>query len=121
MDSYYRVNVGTLNVRTGPGASHQDIGDLIQGDLLIVSEIVGGWAHLKDARHGSWTGAPVLLADGISVAGRAAITNDVWCNASYLVTTTPPVIERVIAIDVTLDDNDQATAVSVDGVKFIQA
>ena len=87
---YGRVNTAALNVRLGPGPSYIDIGDLLQNDYVIASESMGGWYHLQDARRNSWTGEPVKLSNGVTIAERAKTTNDVWCSGAYILTVDPP-------------------------------
>lgn len=87
---YGRVNTAALNVRAGAGVGSPDIGDLIMGDHVIASEMLNGWWHLTLAERGGWSGTPVVLTDGETVAGRASVTNDVWCSGAYMTAIDPP-------------------------------
>lgn len=87
---YGKVNTSALNVRSGPGASYADLGDLLKDDYLVATEVIGGWWHLTDARRGGWSGGAVELASGATVAERATATNDVWCSGAYVVLVDPP-------------------------------
>jgi hypothetical protein len=87
------VVTGTLQIRTGPGANYQDIGDLKAGDHVIASISQNGWWRLSNAFRGSWTGENIRLVDGRTVVERAVASNDVWCSGAYLVTIPGPVVE----------------------------
>lgn len=82
-----------LNIRKGPGTSYADIGDLVLGDHVIGSEEIGGWLHLTGAFRGGWDGDPVKLTTGLTVGAQAALSNDVWAKASYLVAVAPPPLD----------------------------
>lgn len=79
---YYRLNTVAANIRTGPGASYPDRGDLVRGDVVRVDEPTpGGWSPYKTAQHedGSW----VALSNGTLLDG----TGDVkyWSTNAYFV------------------------------------
>lgn len=73
---YGKVNTAALNIRSGPGASYEDIGDLVSGDIVTASEIIGGWWHLVEIN-----GVPV--------------TRESWASGTYIVESQPPAPERV--------------------------
>ncbi len=75
----YRVNSKAptsdpLNVRSGPGTSYDDIGDLIEGDLVYCSEISGSWLKIKQISTGLEGYISASYADyiGIDVLGGTA-------------------------------------------------
>lgn len=76
-------NVAALNIRSGPGASYLDVGDLIAGDVLEATENVNGWWHLKSATR---NGAPVVTSDGRAVSART----DCWASGTYITPTEAP-------------------------------
>ena len=73
---YGTVNTEGLNIRNGPGASYQDIGDLVQNDYVEATEILGGWWHLSKIN-----GVPV--------------TQTSWASGTYILPAAPPTPERV--------------------------
>lgn len=73
---YGTVNTAGLNIRNGPGASYQDIGDLVQNDYVEATEILGGWWHLSKI-------------NGVQV------TQTSWASGTYILPAEPPTPERV--------------------------
>ena len=57
------ITTTTLNIRSGPGTSYSDIGDLHNGDKLEASEPVGGWWRLTKVN-----GVPVALTESFAFA-----------------------------------------------------
>jgi len=79
MSQWYRVNADALNIRQGPGASYQDIGDLLRNDQIETSEVLGGWLHIVSI---SRNGGPWLMPpDPLNS----------WCSGAYCVAIDPPV------------------------------
>lgn len=72
MTSYGKVNTSVLNIRSGAGASYEDIGDLKLNDTVEASEIRGGWWRLT------------------KVNG-AATTRESWASGTYITPTAAPV------------------------------
>lgn len=87
---YGTVNTAGLNIRTGPGTSYPDVGDLLQGDQVQAVEVLGGWWHLVDARR---NGQPVKTSDGRAVSDRL----DCWVSGTYILETAAP--EPVIVFE----------------------
>lgn len=87
---YGKVNTAVLNIRNAGAATGLDIGDLKQNDYIVAYRSVGGWWELKEAYRGSWTGAPVALANGTLVNNTVT---PMWAKDSYIVTVpAPPVV-----------------------------
>ena len=121
---YGRVNTAVLNIRNAGSASGIDIGDLKQDDYIVAYRSVGGWWELKEAYRGSWTGAPVALANGTLINNTVT---PMWAKDSYIVTVPappvvvpPPVVDEV-TLDITLHDvkvtGDEYKAVGVKAIK----
>jgi GH25 family lysozyme M1 (1,4-beta-N-acetylmuramidase) len=68
---YGTVVTPGLNIRTGPGTTNADIGDLLQGDEVISDSQSANWWHLTDAKR---NGVAVKTVNGQTVAERS----DVW-------------------------------------------
>lgn len=100
---YGKVNTAVLNIRNAGSASGIDIGDLQQNDYIVAARSVGGWWELKEAYRGSWTGAPVLLANGTPVNNSVS---PMWAKDSYIVVVPAPVVppsaRTVTSIDIAL-------------------
>lgn len=45
-----KVNTSTLNIRSGPGASYKDIGDLKSGDIVEILEEKDGWYKIVEEK-----------------------------------------------------------------------
>ena len=102
---YGKVNTAVLNIRNAGSASGIDIGDLQQNDYIVAYRSVGGWWELKEAYRGSWTGAPVLLANGTPVNNSVS---PMWAKDSYIVVVPAPVVPpsaptKPVSVTVTLD------------------
>ena len=102
---YGKVNTAVLNIRNAGSASGIDIGDLQQNDYIVAARSVGGWWELKEAYRGSWTGAPVLLANGTPVNNSVS---PMWAKDSYIVVVPAPVVPpsaptKPVSVTVTLD------------------
>ena len=102
---YGKVNTAVLNIRNAGSASGIDIGDLQQNDYIVAARSVGGWWELKEAYRGSWTGAPVKLANGVAVND---YTGGAWAKDSYIVIVPAPVVPqpaptKPVSVTVTLD------------------
>jgi len=102
-----KVNTTALNIRRGPGASYQDIGDLLRNDVVeIVESAAGGWGRL-----GQWY-------RGTTVIALPDLTNS-WCQTGYLVDTTPPVVEPPPpATTETREFIEQKTMIDPDGTRW---
>lgn len=87
---YGKVNTGMLNIRSGPGASYADVGDLLLNDHVIATEVTGGWWKLSAVYRGGWNGTLVSIP---AVA---------WCSGAYVVPVAapPPPAVTVASIDV---------------------
>jgi|GEM_PF-1905606 len=48
------VTAGTLNVRSGPGTSHDKVGQLSEGDRIMVLEHQGSWAKIQLNGEEAW-------------------------------------------------------------------
>jgi len=81
MSQWYKVNTSKLNVRSGPGTSYQDVGDLLLNDQIEVSETMGGWHHIIRWRRNN---ADMVLPDANS-----------WCSGAYTVEIANPVPEPI--------------------------
>jgi hypothetical protein len=72
MAQWYQVNADVLNIRKGPGASYEDIGNLYKGDKIeTIGEALGGWLKIKAISHnnGPWFLPPEQLSS--------------WCHSGY--------------------------------------
>jgi uncharacterized protein YraI len=58
----YFVNVGVLNVRSGPGTSYKIVGWLNRNTVVKIDKIQDQWAHLEGGT--SWAWGPYLTAVG---------------------------------------------------------
>lgn len=65
MATLYGTVIATtpLNIRSGPGLSYLDIGDLHSGDKLEASDNIGGWWKLTRVN-----GVPVALTETYAMA-----------------------------------------------------
>ena len=70
---FYRVNTTKLQIRSGPGISYDDIGDLFAGDRIETSGDVGGWLR---------------IAKIIRVNGTTEVRGG-WCHGGYCIPITP--------------------------------
>jgi lysozyme len=90
MGKYFRLNTTGANIRTGPGTSYPDKGDLARDDVVEELERVGNWSRFRIAQHPN--GTPVTLADGTPLDGTHG---DYWSTNAYFVEVTslpnPPV------------------------------
>jgi len=114
---YGKVNTAVLNIRNAGSASGIDIGDLQQNDYIVAARSVGGWWELKEAYRGSWTGAPVKLANGVAVND---YTGGAWAKDSYIVVVpapvvTPPPARTVTDINIALAAGSVVTRKYSDG------
>lgn len=74
--TYHKVKATStpyLNIRSGPGSSFQDIGDLYPGDVVECDRTDGYWLHV--VRY--WRSNTVITTDG-------------WCNSQYTESATMP-------------------------------
>jgi GH25 family lysozyme M1 (1,4-beta-N-acetylmuramidase) len=75
---WYRVNTTALNIRSGPGTSYSDIGDLYKDERIeVIDQPMGGW---------------VKIATILRVSGATEKPNTSWCRDSYLVKIDPPIV-----------------------------
>jgi GH25 family lysozyme M1 (1,4-beta-N-acetylmuramidase) len=103
---WYRVNATVLNIRNGPGASYTDNGDLLNGDVIEVSETLGGWHHFARGYRGT---TPLILLDPAKS----------WCSSAYTAVTTAPVVEPPAEITLTHTiDVYSDGSIKVDGNSF---
>jgi GH25 family lysozyme M1 (1,4-beta-N-acetylmuramidase) len=78
MNQWYRINTAVLNMRSGPGASYQDVGDFLAGDKIETAQNLGGWLEVvRYIRTNGSTGEPIP---------------HVWCKDSYCVAIEPPIV-----------------------------
>jgi len=79
MSQWYKVTTSVLNIRKGPGASYQDIGNLVKDQLIEVEDpVMGGWLHIETIMTGTDVQA---LPD----------PDHSWCSAAYCVKVDPPI------------------------------
>jgi uncharacterized protein YgiM (DUF1202 family) len=103
LDKWYRVTAVKLNVRSGPGTSFPDIGDLFR------NEVVKG---LEKNADGTWI---KILRDSDGLTG--------WCSTEFLEETTPPpggAVEwyRVTASSLNVRQSPNTTATIVGSLPF---
>ena len=98
---FYRWNSEGANIRNGPAASYQDLGDIRRDDVVsTAAPKSGNWVNINDAYHAD--GTPVLLADGSKVSDHP----ECWMTTSYLVQvdgfpvppTPPPPASHVVEV-----------------------
>ena len=106
---WYRVNADALNIRRGPGASYQDIGDFIRSDVLEIAETTSGWGRAAAWYRGT---TQQMLPDALNS----------WCSMAYLIVTDPPVVTppppaTLPKFDVAITSTEaDVNSVSVNGV-----
>jgi hypothetical protein len=52
VSQWYKVTASVLNIRSGPGTSYSDVGDLLLSDVIEVTENIGGWLHIVSIYRG---------------------------------------------------------------------
>jgi len=102
MTKYYRLDTTAVNIRVGPGASYQDVGDLVKRDVVqLTGSPIGGWAPYKVAQHAD--GTPVKLINGVVLD--ISNTQTFWSTNAYFVEVAglpnpteppPPVVDEYI-------------------------
>jgi lysozyme len=78
MSQWYRVNTAALNIRTGPGTSYPDVGDLLMNDKVETVRNVGGWLET----------VKIIRAANGSIETPIP---SVWCKDSYCAAIPAPV------------------------------
>lgn len=61
-----RVTAATLNVRSGPGTSYRQVGQLLQGQLVIESQAQGDWREISFGGELAWVHGAYLQGTGVS-------------------------------------------------------
>jgi GH25 family lysozyme M1 (1,4-beta-N-acetylmuramidase) len=114
--AWYKVTASVLNIRDEPGLSGADVGDLLLGDIIEVSETIGGWRHIVRI----WRGSAFVTCPPVA-----------WCKDSYTVTTDAPVIppppvdpdpadEIIVDVDVTATINGRTYRGTIGGLTLVE-
>jgi len=91
---YGKVSATALNIRSGPGTSYPDVGDLVKDDMLEATENIGGWWHLSKI-------------NGVETP------NNYYASSSYILTVDPPAEPATLSIFATIP-----VTLVIDGVEY---
>lgn len=83
VSNWYKVNTTKLQIRQGPGTNYTDVGDLFMGDMIEVTETLGGWHRVISVLRVS---APTIIEN---------MAENSWCSAAYTVQIPDPDDELV--------------------------